>query len=250
VNVKCLIKFLFDWGIMVHKVALITAGSKGIGKSIAIELAHNGLSVAITSRDEREGKKVCKQINKIGVNCLSVCCDVTDYGSLVKCIKKVKNKIGSVDVLVNNAGALYTSELVYSDIKLWENDFKVNLMGTYYLSKIVLPCMIENKWGRIINLSSRRAIAPEPLTSSYCASKAAIIGLTKSLALETIDYGITVNAICPANINTKPKSKITKYNTSNITPEDCAKLVSFLASDDAKSITAQSINVSRGLELI
>ena len=241
-----------------NKVAVVTGGSRGIGRAIALKLASMGADVAINYRsNEQEAIEVCNQIKEMGQNCVAYKCDVSDFSQSEEMINNVVSDLGRVDVLVNNAGI--TKDTLVMRMK--EDDFDrvidVNLKGTFNCSKHVSRIMMRQKSGRIINISSVVGVAGNAGQVNYSASKAGVIGVTKSMAKELATRGVTVNAVAPGYIQTdmtavlddkvkdKIKSSIPMQKLGD--ESDVANLVGFLTSEDAKYITGQVINVDGGM---
>lgn len=241
-----------------EKVALITGATRGIGKQIALTLSKEGYNIALnyrTANDELEELK--KEIENNNVEVLAVQGDVSNFEDCEKIGKQTIEKFGRIDVLVNNAGI--TKDMLLARMK--EEDFKqvidVNLMGTFNVTKNVISYMMKARSGRIINLSSVVGISGNAGQSNYAASKAGIIGFTKSLAKEVASRNILVNAIAPGFIQTSMtevlKDEIKEEIVKTIplkrmgTAEDVANLVKFLASSDSSYITGQVINVDGGM---
>ncbi len=241
-----------------EKVALITGATRGIGKQVAITLSENGYNIALNYRTENDDlEKLKKEIQKNNVEVLAVQGDVSNFQDCEKIVKHIIEKFGRIDVLVNNAGI--TKDMLLARMK--EEDFKnvidVNLVGTFNVTKNVISYMMKARSGRIINLSSVVGISGNAGQSNYSASKAGIIGFTKSLAKEVASRNILVNAIAPGFIQTNMtdvlKDEIKEEIAKTIplkrmgTAEDVANLVKFLVSDDSSYITGQVINVDGGM---
>ena len=239
------------------KVALITGATRGIGKQIALTLAKEGYDIAINYRKENEDlENTKKELAEIGVEVLAVQGDVSNYEDCERFVKQVIEKFGHIDVLVNNAGITRDSLL----IRMKEEDFKqvvdTNLGGTFNVTKNVISYMMKAHSGRIINISSVVGVAGNAGQTNYSASKAGIIGFTKSLAKEVASRNILVNAIAPGFIETDMtgvlKEEIRNEIAKNIpikrmgSAEEVAKVVKFLASEDSSYITGQVINVDGG----
>ena len=240
------------------KVALITGATTGIGREIAITLAKEGYDIAINYRSENDNlKNTKKQIEDIKVKCLCVQGDVSKFDDAERIVKKVIEEFGHIDVLVNNAGITKDTLLMRMTKEDFESVIDINLVGTFNMVKNSIPHMMKARSGRIINLSSVVGVIGNAGQINYAASKAGIIGLTKSLAKEVASRNILVNAIAPGyiitNMTDKIKDEIKENISSNIplkrlgTPEDVAKLVKFLASDDSSYITGQVIHVDGGM---
>ena len=237
------------------KVALITGASRGIGKAIAIELAKNNINVVINySKDGEESINVVEEIKKIGVECIAAKADVSKFEECISMIEVVRKRFGSLDILVNNAGALYDKTLKNMTKEQWDIVVRTNLDGTFNVTKNALSLMKDN--GRIINVSSIVGISGNFGQTNYAASKAGIIGFTKSLAKELGKRRITVNAGAPGFIETQMTKNIPFIRKRIILamiplgragiPEDIANLVAFLASDKAGYITGEVICVDGG----
>ena len=242
----------------IKKVALITGATRGIGKQIAITLAKEGYNIALNYRKENEDlENAKKEIAELGVEVLAVQGDVSKYEDCERFVKEIIEKFGKIDVLVNNAGITRDCLL----IRMKEEDFKqvidTNLGGTYNVTKNVISYMMKAHSGRIINISSVVGIVGNAGQTNYSASKAGIIGFTKSLAKEVASRNILVNAIAPGFIETDMtgvlKEEIKNEIAKNIpmkrmgSAQEVAKVVKFLTSDDSSYITGQVINVDGGM---
>ncbi len=254
-----------------EKVALVTGGSRGIGKAIALTLAQEGANVAICARGKEALDQVAEQIGALGVEALAVQADVSKMDDIKKLVAETVEKFGRIDILVNNAGTGRLSDLM----ELPEEEFRYNmdlmLFGLIRCSKAVVPHMREGKWGRIINISSVFGKQPGGLVD-YDSIKAAVIMYTKDLANYLAKDNILVNAVCPGPTRTplwegpgqlgdqlggmlgmSGQEAITWFAEQNIPlgqhgdPEDIANMVAFLASEKAKFITGQAINVDGGM---
>lgn len=240
------------------KVAFITGGTRGIGKQIAIKLAKNGFDIALNYRKENDELKNTKnEIEESGAKCLTVQGDVTSFEDSERMVKEIFDYYERIDVLVNNAGI--TKDNLFARMKKedFEDVINVNLIGTFNVTKNIVPIMMKQKSGRIINISSVVGISGNAGQANYAASKAGIIGFTKSLAKELGSRNILVNAIAPGFIETQMTDVLkdsVKEEISKSIPlkrmgktEDIANLVNFLASDESSYITGQVINVDGGM---
>ncbi len=240
------------------KVAFITGATRGIGKSIALKLASCGYDIAINYRTENDDlTELLNEIKGFNVRCIAVCGDVSDFEACTNMIKQIISGFGKIDVLVNNAGI--TRDMLLMRMK--ESDFtdviNVNLVGTFNITKNVIPYMMKQKNGRIINISSVVGITGNAGQTNYSASKAGIIGFTKSLAKEVGSRNILVNAVAPGFIQTDMtnilKDEIKQELIKNIplkrfgNATDVANVVKFLASEESSYITGQVINIDGGM---
>ncbi|MBI2646970.1 beta-ketoacyl-ACP reductase, partial [Candidatus Woesearchaeota archaeon] len=234
------------------KVALITGASRGIGKAIALELAKNNVDVIINYNwDEVEAVKMVEEIKKLGVDSIAVKADVSNFDECASMAEVVKKKFGYLDILINNAGVLSDKTLKNMTKEQWNIVVRTNLDGTFNVTKNALLLMRDG--GRIINISSIVGISGNFGQTNYAASKAGIIGFTKSLAKELGKYKITVNVVAPGFIETNMTKGVPFIRKRIIlsmipmgragTPEDVANCVAFLASDKAGYITGEVICV-------
>ena len=240
------------------KVAFITGATRGIGRAIALELAKEGYNIALNYRTENEALETLKkEISELGVECYPLQGDVSKAEDSERMTKEIIEHFEQIDVLVNNAG-IRKDKLIQ---RMKEEEFKdvinVNLVGTFNITKNVIKYMTKKRYGKIINISSVVGISGNAGQSNYAASKAGIIGFTKSIAKELASRNITANAVAPGFIQTDMtnvlKDEIKEAIESTIplkrlgTAEDVAKVVKFLASDDSNYITGQVINVDGGM---
>lgn len=241
-----------------NKVALITGATRGIGKEIALELAANGFDIAVNYRSMQDGmEELKKEIESNNVKCEFVQADVADFEQCEKMVKETIEKFGKIDVLVNNAGITKDGLIMRMKKEDFQAVIDINLTGTFNVTRNVIPYMIKQKAGRIINLSSVVGVAGNAGQTNYSASKAGVIGFTKSLAKEVASRNILVNAIAPGFIDTD----MTKVLSDNVkeginaqiplrrmgTPNEVAKVVKFLSSEDSSYITGQVINIDGGM---
>ena len=239
-----------------RQVALITGATRGIGKEIALELAQNGYDIAVNYRGTID-EDLKKEIEANNVRCEFVEADVSNFEQCESMIKETIEKYGRIDVLVNNAGITKDGLIMRMKKEDFEAVIDVNLVGTFNVTRNVIPYMIKQKSGRIINVSSVVGVAGNAGQTNYSASKAGVIGFTKSLAKEVASRNILVNAIAPGFIDTD----MTKVLSDNVkeginaqiplkrmgTPKEVAKVVKFLASEDSSYVTGQVINIDGGM---
>lgn len=241
-----------------EKVALITGATRGIGKQIAVTLAKEGYNIALNYRTQNDDLKTTqKEIESLNVKCLAVHGDVSNYEECEEFVKSIIEKFGRIDVLVNNAGITKDMLLMRMKKEDFEQVVDINLIGTFNVTKNVINYMLKARSGRIINISSVVGISGNAGQTNYSASKAGIIGFTKSLAKEVASRNILVNAVAPGFIQTNMtdilKDEVKEEIAKNIplkrmgTAQDVANVVKFLTSEDSSYITGQVINIDGGM---
>ncbi len=189
-------------GTLDGKVALVTGGGRGIGRAIALALAGAGAGVAVTGRTSATLEQVCAEIATLGGTALALPCDVADGVAIRSAFDHVRASLGPIDILVNNAGITASVKFAETDDATWERVMQVNATGPFFCCRAAVPDMIERGGGRIINVASTAALSGIPYSAAYSASKHALLGLTRSLALELARYNITANALCPGWVET------------------------------------------------
>jgi len=239
------------------KVAIVTGGSRGIGRAIALRLGQEGAKVAINySRSDHDAEETKEKLSQFGIDYLVFKGSVADQEFVKEMVSEVKRKWKRIDTLVNNAGIIRDRPLLLMPEKDWDDVLNTNLKSMYYTSKAVLSTMIAQRWGRIINISSLTAIAGRETQTNYGAAKAGVIGFTKSLAREIGQYSILVNAIVAGVIDTQMTKKLPREIMAQLKPliplgrlgrpEEVADVVLFLSSDLCSYITGAVLNVSGG----
>lgn len=240
------------------KVAFITGATRGIGKQIAITLSKNGYDICLNYRRENEELLNTKnEIESNGVKCLTVQGDVSNFDDCKNMIDAIIKEFGKIDVLVNNAGITKDALIMRMSKDDFDSVINVNLAGTFNVTKNVVPYMMKARSGKIINISSVVGVAGNAGQTNYAASKAGIIGFTKSLAKEIGSRNIQVNAVAPGFIETQMTEVLNDTVREEVLKsiplkrmgnvEDVANVVKFLASDDSSYITGQVINIDGGM---
>jgi 3-oxoacyl-[acyl-carrier protein] reductase len=238
---------------------LITGSARGIGKAIALELANHGAKIVINDiLPKNEIDKTLEEIRKSGDQAIGIRADITIFEEVESMVKEIINKFGKIDILVNNAGIIRDSLLIRMKEEDWDAVININLKGTFNCSKTVAKYMMRQKsGGKIVNISSVIGLVGNIGQANYAASKAGIIGLTKSIAKELALRNINVNAIAPGFIETDMTKRLSEKVRKDLqqqiplkrlgTVKDIAKVVYFLVSDNANYITGQVINVDGGM---
>ena len=240
------------------RVAFITGASRGIGRAASLRLARAGLTVAIGYRsDQDSAEEVVQKIASDDGRALTVGIDVTDEDSVARAFDRIEAELGSVGVLVNNAGFTKDGLAVRYAPETWNTTLAINLNGAFLCARRALPRMLKARWGRVVNVASAAAIRGNAGQTAYSASKAGLLGFTRSLAREVGSRGITVNAICPGFVETRMTEgtagevrerymEMTPTGRAG-TPEEIAAVIAFLADADASYVNGAVIPVDGGL---
>jgi 3-oxoacyl-[acyl-carrier protein] reductase len=241
------------------RIALVTGASQGIGRACALELARAGASVALAARNIEKLAEVAAEITAAGGTAHAFALDVSSEDSIKECAKAVIAHFGAVHILVNNAGITRDILALRMKRKDWDDVLLTNLTGAFLLTQALMSQMVKNRWGRIINITSVVGETGQAGQSNYAASKAGLIGLTKSLARELASRSITVNAIAPGYIETAMTAVLTDDQKAAMTQHiplgrvgtdlDIAHAVTFLASDQASYITGHTLDVNGGMHM-
>lgn len=252
------------------KIIIVTAGAQGIGKGIVLRFSQEGAKVIIADIDAEAGKKLAGELERKGREALAIKTDVSDVKEVKNMVNTTVDKFGQIDILVNNAGVNKPAFILDVKEEDWDLMMKVNLKGVFLCCQTVIPHMIKQKKGKIINISSISGKKGGTWLSPYCATKFGVIGFTQSIARELAPHNINVNCVCPGIVFTPlwdklatvfsrklniPADKVKEYYVSRIplkrpaTSEDIANVVSFMCSDEASYMTGQAINVTGGEEM-
>ena len=240
------------------KCAIVTGSSRGIGRAIAKKLASQGVNIVLNYRsNDEQAIEVENELKEFGVEVLKVKADISKLDEAEKLIKAAKERFNKIDIMVNNAGVTIDKLLIRMKEEDFDNVINVNLKGVFNCLKSIAPVMLRQKCGNIINISSVVGLTGNAGQVNYAASKAGVIGMTKSLAKELGSRGITVNAVAPGFIETDMTQDLNEEYKKKLqeeiplkrfgAAEDVADVVSFLASDDAKYVTGQVIHVDGGM---
>ena len=240
-----------------NRVAVVTGGTRGIGRGIALGLAREGARIALVYRANKAAAQMAlRELQTVGADCVAVETDISQPARAEQAIKTVADRYGRLDVLVNNVGDFRWGTLAESSVEEWTSIFDSNVTTVFYMCRAALPMMRKGRWGRIINMGAvgaERAFGQAKI-SAYAAAKAAVVAMSRSLALEEAKNGITVNVVNPSSIDEKDLTleEARKLRDARFpigrppTVEDVAAAVNFFASEEAEYVTGQIMNVSGG----
>jgi 3-oxoacyl-[acyl-carrier protein] reductase len=242
------------------RTALVTGGSRGIGKAICLALAARGASVAVHYREQAQAAEtVVEQIQSAGGKAIALQADMADAQAIARLVNEAAAQLGAVDILVNNAGEMTDSSVADMPDEMWEQTIAVNLTAVFRCARACIPSMKQRRWGRIINLSSQAAYTGSANHAHYAAAKSGLLGFSFSLAKELGAFGITVNVVSPGRITTdmlmvRASGREQEWMQQTPLrrlgePEEVASAVAFLASDAARYITGANLHVNGGLTM-
>jgi 3-oxoacyl-[acyl-carrier protein] reductase len=240
------------------KAAIVTGASRGIGKEIALELARQGANVVVNyAGSQQRANEVVDEIKALGTDAFAIQCDVAISESVTDMVKAAIEKFGTVDILVNNAGITRDNLLMRMKEDEWDDVINTNLKGVFLCTKAVTRQMMKQRSGRIINISSIVGVSGNPGQANYVAAKSGVIGLTKTAAKELASRGITVNAVAPGFITTDMTDQLAEDVKEMMLkqiplarfgePSDIANVVTFLASEDSRYMTGQTLHIDGGM---
>lgn len=249
---------------MPSPVLFVTGAGRGVGRAIALRFARDGYAVAVTGRSHPHVHETAESILASGGEALALTCDVASRDDVCRAVALTEQRLGPIDVLVNNAGIASSAPFVKMDDEMWDATLAVNLTGTYNCMRAIAPGMFDRRYGRVINIASTAGRVGYPYTAAYVASKHGVLGLTRAVALEAKDRGVTVNAICPGWLDSEmtdqtiarivEKTRLTADEARRtleqmnpqgrlIAPDEVAAVAAFLASPEAVGINGQDVDV-------
>lgn len=242
-----------------NKIALVTGASRGIGKEIALTLAKSGAIVIGTATTPAGAEEISRYLKSIHAQGEGMCLDVKDMASIAHVVAEITEKFGAPNILINNAAITRDNLFIRMKDEEWNDVIHVNLSAAYQLNKACIKSMMKARWGRIVTIGSVVGTAGNPGQANYCAAKAGVVGMTKSIALELASRGITANVIAPGFIDTDMTKALSEEQRAELLkqipmgiigqPEDIAQAVLFLVSDHAKYITGQTLHINGGMYL-
>lgn len=244
---------------LTNKIALVTGASRGIGKGIAIALAQAGATVIGTATSQTGADEISNYLKEMNAQSVGMCLDVKNLTSIPTLISEMTEKFGAPNILINNAAITRDNLFIRMKDDEWNDVINVNLSAAYQLNKACIKSMMKARWGRIVTIGSIVGAIGNPGQANYCAAKAGIVGMTKSIALELASRGITANVVAPGFIDTDMTKALSDEQRAALLkqipmgmigqPEDIAHAVLFLVSDQARYMTGQTLHVNGGMFL-
>ncbi len=227
------------------KTALITGAGRGIGEACALQLARGGAQIVVNDLKAENLQELCQKLDQMNAAYLACPCDVADEAAVRAMVAKAIETFGKIDILVNNAGIFRAHYQPFKDqiSAYWKQKIEINILGTMYCTHAVMPGMMERRYGRIINVSSVAGVYGLRNMVDYSMTKGAVIAFTKALAKELGPSNITVNAVAPGNISTYSELPELSFLGRSGTAEECANVITFLASDEASFVSGQNYQV-------
>ena len=236
---------------MKNRVAIITGASVGIGRAVALQMAEKGAKLVLMDLNEKTLKDLERELERYECETLCIACDVSNEESVNDCVDKAMQKFGKIDILINNAGVWrYYQPFVDTSIEKWKTFLDINVMGVVYCTRAVLPTMIRNGYGRIVNVASVAGVYGNANMTMYSATKGAVIAMTKALAKEIAEKGVVVNSVSPGTVSPSEQLDVTYtqetplcYATRTGSCAENADLICFLASEKNGYIIGQNIQI-------
>lgn len=245
-----------------NRIAFVTGSGRGIGRAIAQKLSTKGMNVVVADLNIDNAIETVKQIKESGGEAIAVDCDVTNFSEVAQAVETVISHYGRIDVLVNNAGGGKINPFLQTEPEAWDREIRINLLGPIHTCKVILPIMIENSYGKVVNIASDSGRVGSGGQAIYSATKGGVIALTKALAREMARHNININCVSPGPTNTPLFDEIGEDNQRTADalkkaiplrrlaePVDIAGAVAYFISDEAGYVTGQTLSVSGGLTM-